>query len=89
VVGRGDLEAGDGQRGRYGVAERPVLPGKPGNAGGGKGPWFKSGAERSKAREIGVTLGNSAEQEPASFGRSLHSVNGDLHMEGRRELRGL
>ena len=31
-------EAGDGQKGRYGVAERPVIPRKPGNAGGGKGP---------------------------------------------------
>ncbi len=39
VVGRGDHpETGDGQRGRYGVAERPVVPRKPGNAGGGKGP---------------------------------------------------
>ena len=39
VVGRGDQpEAGDGQIGRYGVAERPVLLKKPGNAGGGKGP---------------------------------------------------
>jgi hypothetical protein len=39
VVGRGDQpEAGDGQIGHYGVAERPVVPGKPGNAGGGKGP---------------------------------------------------
>ena len=36
VVGRDDQpEAGDGQRGRYGVAERPIVPGKPGNAGGG------------------------------------------------------
>ena len=39
VVGRDDQpEAGDGQRGRYGAAERPVLLKKPGNAGGGKGP---------------------------------------------------
>ena len=39
VVGRGDQpETGDSQIGRYGVAERPVVPGKPGNAGGGKGP---------------------------------------------------
>ncbi len=39
VVGRDDQpEAGDSQIGRYGVAERPVVPGKPGNAGGGKGP---------------------------------------------------
>jgi hypothetical protein len=60
VVGRGDQpEAGDGQRGRYGVAERPVLLKRPGNAGGGKGPWFKTGAESGEAREIGVTLANS------------------------------
>ena len=39
VVGRDDQpETGDGQKGRYGVAERPVGPKKPGNAGGGKGP---------------------------------------------------
>ena len=39
VVGRGDQpEAGDGQIGRYGVAERPVVLRKLGNAGGGKGP---------------------------------------------------
>ena len=39
VVGRDDQpETGDSQIGRYGVAERPVVPGKPGNAGGGKGP---------------------------------------------------
>ena len=60
MVGRGDQpEAGDGQRGRYGVAERPVVLGKPGNAGGGKGPWFKTGAESGKEREIGATLVNS------------------------------
>jgi hypothetical protein len=57
VVGRGDQpEAGDGQRGRCGVAERLVLLEKPGNAGGGKGPWFKTGAESSEAQEIGATL---------------------------------
>jgi len=60
VVGRGDQpEAGDGQRGRYGVAERPVVLVKPGSAGGGKGPQFKTGAESGKAWEIGATLGNS------------------------------
>jgi hypothetical protein len=32
------------------------LPEKPGNAGGGKGPWFKSNARRSKGKEIGVSL---------------------------------
>jgi hypothetical protein len=36
--------AREGQAGRAGVAERPVVPLKPGNAGGGKGPWFKTDA---------------------------------------------
>ena len=40
----------------YGVAERPVLLEKLGNAGGGKGPWFETGTESREAREIGVTL---------------------------------
>src|SRR5204863_5304314 len=31
-------------------------PRKPGNAGRGKGPWFKSNAQRSKGKEIGVSL---------------------------------
>src|SRR5271167_2541759 len=37
-------EAGEGQAGRAGVAGRLVVPLKPGNAGGGKGPWFKADA---------------------------------------------
>ncbi len=62
VVGRDDQpETGDGWAGRYGVAERPVLLRRPGNAGGGKGPWFKAGAGSGKAREIGATLLNSVE----------------------------
>ncbi len=57
VDGRDDQpEAGDGQRGRYGVAERLVMLEKPGNAGGGKGPQFKTGTESGKTREIGATL---------------------------------
>ena len=37
-------DAREGQVGRAGVAERLVVPLKPGNAGGGKGPWFKTDA---------------------------------------------
>ena len=60
VVGRDDQPgAGDGWTGRYGVAERPVLLRRPGNAGGGKGPWFKIGAGSGEAQEIGATLLNS------------------------------
>ena len=36
-----------GRAGR--VAEGLVLPRMPGNAGGGKEPWFESDAERGKA----------------------------------------
>jgi group II intron reverse transcriptase/maturase len=38
------------------MSERPILPKKPGNAGGGKGPQFKGNARRSKGKEIGVSL---------------------------------
>ena len=37
-------DAREGQAWRDGVAEGLVVPGKPGNAGGGKGPWFKADA---------------------------------------------
>ena len=40
-------EAREGQVGCPGVAERFVVPLKPGNAGGGKGPQFKTDATRS------------------------------------------
>src|SRR6476659_6075690 len=36
------------QAGRTAVAERPVVPLKPGNAGGGKGPQFKTDARRGE-----------------------------------------
>ena len=41
-------DAREGQAGRTGVAERLVVPLKPGNAGGGKGPQFKTDARRSE-----------------------------------------
>jgi len=60
VVSRDDQpEAGDGQRGRYRVAERSVLPWRPSNTGGGKGPQFKTDVESGEVLEIGATLANS------------------------------
>ena len=41
-------DAREGQAGRTGVAERPIVPLKPGNAGGGKGPQFKTDARRGE-----------------------------------------
>ena len=49
-------DAREGQAGRHGVAERPVVPGKPSNAGGGKGPQFKTNARRSEGQEIGQPI---------------------------------
>ena len=41
-------EASEGQAGRFGVAEGFVVPLKLGNAGGGKGPQFKTDAIRGE-----------------------------------------
>lgn len=38
------------------MAERPVVPSKPGNSGGGKGPWFEVNVRSGKSKEIGVSL---------------------------------
>ena len=38
-------EAREGQARPVRMTERPVVPMKPGNSGGGKGPWFKANAE--------------------------------------------
>src|SRR3982074_1900033 len=48
VVSDDPPEAREGQAGRPGVAERFVVPLKPGNAGGGKGPQFKTDAIRGE-----------------------------------------
>src|SRR5258708_12225534 len=42
------LETREGQAGRFGVAEGFVVPVKLGNAGGGKGPQFKTDAIRGE-----------------------------------------
>ena len=41
-------DAREGQAGRRGETERSAVPLKPGNAGGGKGPQFKTNATRSE-----------------------------------------
>ena len=42
------LAARERQAGPYGVAERSVLPKKPGNSGGGKGPQLKTDARSNE-----------------------------------------
>src|SRR5471030_1721773 len=51
--------------GRLGVAERPVVPRKPGNAGGGKGPQFKINARRGEGLEIGKPINSDVCSETA------------------------
>src|SRR5882724_1441571 len=53
VVSDDQPEAREGQAGRPGVAERFVVPLKPGNAGGGKGPQFKTDAIRGEGPRLG------------------------------------
>src|SRR6185295_10922061 len=52
----GQRVAREGRARLVGKSERPTVPKKPGNAGGGKGPWFKGNARRSNGQEIGVSL---------------------------------
>jgi hypothetical protein len=42
------LAARERQAGPYGVAERSVLPKRPGNSGGGKGPQLKTDARSNE-----------------------------------------
>ena len=46
------LDAREGQAGPDRVAERIVVPTKPGNAGGGKGPQFKDNAARRRVGRV-------------------------------------
>ena len=50
-------EAREGQAGPCGVTERPVVPPKPDNAGGGKGPEFKVNVRRGmRAGRLAMSL---------------------------------
>jgi len=61
---------------RGGMAERPVVPEKPGNAGGGKGPWFKGDAQSSEGEEIGAGL---------TTPKSVWELQQALHVKAKRE----
>ena len=76
---RAQAEQPAGRKGRVGLggkSERPILPRKPGNAGGGKGPWFKSKARRSKGKEMGVSL---------TTPESVWQLQQALHAKAKRE----
>ena len=65
VVRDGQPDAREGQTRRRGVTERPVVPVWPRNAGGGKGPWFKTDAGRSEGVEIGQPINSDGCSEAA------------------------
>src|SRR5450755_1703644 len=60
-------EAREGSSGRCGVTERLVVLVKPGNAGGGKGPWFRTDATRSEGAGIG---------QPSNSGKCSETADG-------------
>src|SRR5260370_42503702 len=84
----------EGQAGRVGVAERPVVPLKPGNAGGGKGPQFKTNAASSEGPEIGKPSNSEKCSETArsvtreSEGRSRLSLLRPVRQDQPRRYSG-
>ncbi len=65
----------EGQAGLCRESERPIVPRKPGNAGGGKGPWFRVNVRSGESREIGMRL------ETPSKVRKLQET---LHAKAKR-----
>ena len=80
VISDDQPDAREGQAGRLGVAERFAVPLKPGNAGGGKGPQFKTDATSGEDLEIGQPINSENCSETAegvareSEGRSRLSL---------------
>ena len=54
-------DAREGQAGPGGESERPIVPRKPGNAGGGKGPQFKRVSKEATAGRLVMSLQTSDE----------------------------
>ncbi len=65
-----------GQAGPFGVADRPVVPRKPGNAGGGKGPWFKTTPEATRAGRLTLSL---------STPETVERLQAALHAKAKRQ----
>src|SRR5271169_6715497 len=79
VIGAGQRDAREGQTRPVGESERPIVPSKPGNAGGGKGPWFKTSVESGDSREIDDESDTSRKGWEATDGTACQS-------EGSSEL---
>src|SRR5580765_1091995 len=75
----GQRAAREGQARPIGESERSIVPWKPGNAGGGKGPWFKTSVESGDSREIDDESDTSRKGWEATDGTACQS-------EGSSEL---
>jgi hypothetical protein len=63
----------ESQAGPVGVAERSVVPMKPGNAGGGKEPQLEVNATSDEGREIGDEPNNSRKYSEVADGVTRES----------------
>ena len=71
IARRDQLAARESQAGPFGVSERPVVPLKPGNAGGGKGPQLKR--KRSKRRRTeGLAMSLATPASVQKLQKALH-----------------
>jgi hypothetical protein len=68
------LATRESQAGPSGVAERRVVPRKPGNAGGGKGPQLEVNAASDEEREIGDEPNNPGKCSEVADGVTRESV---------------
>jgi hypothetical protein len=68
------LATRESQAGPFGVAERRVVPRKPGNSGGGKGPQLEVNATSDEEREIGDEPKNPGKWSEVADGVTRESV---------------
>jgi hypothetical protein len=70
-------DAREGQAGPFGVADGFVVPARPGNSGGGKGPEFKEGVRRGmRARRVAMSLSPPRTvQAPQAASRACREAN--------------
>ena len=68
------LATRESQAGPFGVAERFVVPKKPGNAGGGKGPQLEVNAASDEEMEIGDEPSNPGKWSEVADGVTRESV---------------
>src|SRR5437660_242231 len=73
VTDAGQREAREGQARPVGESERSIVPRKPGNAGGGKGPWFKTSVGSGDSQEIGDEPGTSRQGWETTDGTACQS----------------